>query len=117
MLLLYTLSSRSSLGGVPAGWDKLAHASAYGILGFLALRACHAGILPLRALPATLALLLSIGYGALDELHQRFVPGRDASVEDWIADALGAGAATIVLAWLTRRGPRLAGSWPGRRRG
>jgi VanZ family protein len=31
----------------------------------------------------------------VDEWHQQFVPGRSASVEDWIADALGAIAGTI----------------------
>ena len=35
-------------------------------------------------------ILLTIVYGASDEFHQSFVPNRDASVYDLMADALGA---------------------------
>jgi hypothetical protein len=35
-------------------------------------------------------LVLTIAYGASDEFHQSFVPNRDASVYDLMADALGA---------------------------
>ena len=57
-----------------------------------------------KVLNGTMAALLSHGVGrrwlwlplalvpligALDEWHQLYVPGRDASVYDWIADALG----------------------------
>jgi len=36
-----------------------------------------------------LLLLIGVGYGALDEWHQSFVPGRDVSVADWGADIAG----------------------------
>ena len=36
-----------------------------------------------------LVLLMGAGYGALDGWHQGFVPGRDASVGDWMADSAG----------------------------
>ena len=35
-------------------------------------------------------LLFTIGYGMVDEFHQSFVPGRDASLGDVALDALGA---------------------------
>jgi VanZ family protein len=41
-------------------------------------------------------------YGASDEFHQRFVPGRTADVLDWLADSLGACAFVIVPWWKTR---------------
>jgi VanZ family protein len=33
---------------------------------------------------------------ALDELHQLFIPGRDAEVSDWLADTVGATAGLAV---------------------
>jgi VanZ family protein len=34
-------------------------------------------------------LLIGVGYGALDEWHQSFVPGRELSAGDWVADSTG----------------------------
>ena len=39
-------------------------------------------------------------YGAFDEVHQGFVPGRTRDVRDWLADAMGA-AAAVVAVWLS----------------
>jgi VanZ family protein len=42
------------------------------------------------------------GIAALDEWHQQFVPGRSASLGDWVADVAGAGIillASGVLSW------------------
>jgi VanZ family protein len=41
--------------------------------------------------PPRHSLLLALGYlyGALDEWHQSFVPGRTPSVTDWVADMVG----------------------------
>lgn len=43
------------------------------------------------SLKQTVWTVLIIGsiYGASDEFHQYFVPGRMAGVDDWIADTLG----------------------------
>ena len=50
-------------------------------------------------------------YGATDEFHQSFVPGRDSDVLDWVADTLGAalGAASATVATRALRRPRGAG--------
>ena len=45
--------------------------------------------------------LFAAAYGLSDELHQHFVPGRQADWLDWLADAGGGLAGTGVLA-LTR---------------
>ncbi len=71
--------------------DKLYHFIEYAILGGLLARAFVA------AKPSTvpsqrvwyIAALLSILYGASDEWHQTFVPGRFATFADWVADVLG----------------------------
>ena len=97
----------SSLPGVPGAryaWDKLLHVVAYAGLGVLALRAFHGG---LSALPSRTTLLagLVVGlWGVSDEYHQSFVPGRDASVGDVVADVIGFLVAVgIAMAWVKRR--------------
>ena len=56
------------------------------------------------------AFLLATLYGATDEFHQLFVPGRTAAFDDLAADALGAAAAAgLLLAWaIIRRQRRVA---------
>ena len=67
--------------------DKLQHYAAYAGLAFLmaSCRACYVPVTP-RALCGLLAI--AAGYGVVDELTQLLV-GRDASVEDWVADVIG----------------------------
>ena len=79
--------------------DKAAHFVMYGILGALATRGwvktrnqAQAGVSVLWV------LVLALGVGMLDELHQRRVPGRSPDVKDWLADAAGVVvASTLVL--------------------
>lgn len=75
---------------LPGGWDKPAHAAEYALLGYFLAR----GLGGRRA--ALLGFFLAVGYSVLDEFHQSFVPGRDPSGLDLLADAFGAG----VGAWL-----------------
>lgn len=49
--------------------------------------------------------LIVAAYGMVDEIHQYFVPGRYASVLDWVADLAGGilgGISGFVGAWLLR---------------
>jgi len=44
---------------------------------------------------------MGLAYGALDELHQSFVPGRDPDIHDWVVDGIAVAlwyAATLYLA-------------------
>ena len=70
--------------------DKLAHMLEYGVLGWLLVRALRAAM-PARSWVFTsmLALGLGLGIGAGDECFQSFVPGRDSTVFDWLADGMG----------------------------
>ncbi len=71
--------------------DKLYHFIEYVVLGGLIARAfvkTKPSIVQSRLI-WYIAALLSILYGASDEWHQTFVPGRSATVADWVADALG----------------------------
>ena len=83
--------------------DKVAHFAAYAALGALLWWAAA----PLGARTAA-AVAVALGglYGASDEVHQRFVPGRSADIRDWAADLAGV-AAAVAIAWaLSRRRSR-----------
>ena len=71
--------------------DKIEHMSAYFGLTVLISLTLHFQDrnknISKYALVITLILVLT--YGAVDEIHQIFVPGRDADIFDWLADALG----------------------------
>ena len=83
--------------------DKLIHLAEYTVLGGLLARALRAGGRPpVRAF--AVALLLGALYGASDELHQAFVPGRDASPLDWASDAGGTALGAAAVLFLRRRG-------------
>jgi VanZ family protein len=81
---------------LPANSDKPLHWLAYLGLAVLVVRAL-AGGLPRRISHgvAAAAAAITIAYGATDEVHQMFVPGRTADVYDLMADAAGAVAGTI----------------------
>lgn len=63
----------------------------------------------LREVALTLAALSL--FGALDEWHQGFIPGRDPDSLDWIADTIGAAGgiafASVMRNMLARRTPGL----------
>lgn len=99
MLAIYLGSDQNDLPG-PEGiphFDKVAHFAAFGLLATLWARALAAGGSTLvRA--ALLALAVTSGYGALDEYHQSFTPGRDVEFADWLADSSGAAMAVVLYA-------------------
>ena len=101
MALLYLLSSRADLVvSTPPGWDKVLHAGAYALLAGLSIRAFHGGLGRLAPWPTVFALLLTIVYGMLDEVHQSQIAGRDASMLDWLADIVGAALSVVALGML-----------------
>lgn len=81
--------------------DKLQHTGAYMILAVFWWRAIgnSKGIIR-RAL---FAILLTAAYGAADEIHQSFVPGRQCALDDWLCDSIGAVIAATVLYLIYRR--------------
>lgn len=70
--------------------DKAVHMVIYGVMGFLcALWRRESGLPVGRAVVE--ALLFSAAVGAVDEVHQHWIPGRSAELLDWSADVLGGG--------------------------
>jgi VanZ family protein len=96
---------------IPTGWDKVAHFTTYAFITCL-LWYGTAGRAPLAVLAAVFA------FGAFDEVHQLFMPGRTAEVADFIADTLAASAVCgllflrrkLLCAELSRRSPAATSS-------
>jgi len=85
----------------PVPWlDKLVHGALYLVLGWLVGAAlCATGRCGVRArMTALMALSM---FALLDEVHQRWLPGRVASPGDWAADVVGAtiGLAVGMILW------------------
>lgn len=100
MALIYGVSAQSDAAPPAAVSDTLAHAVVYVGLAVVVVRAL-AGGLPARVTRgiAGTALVVAIGYGATDEWHQLFVPGRVGELHDLYADAFGA-CAGVVACWV-----------------
>jgi len=93
-----------SLPSIPYA-DKVVHAAVFALLALLIARwRLSAGDAPRRAL--FVALLVTSLYGASDEWHQSFVPGRDPDPRDWAADTAGAGLGAAIVVGLPRRKSR-----------
>src|SRR3989338_4697888 len=71
--------------------DWLGHVVEYSLFGFLLARALWRHSRFWRAGRRVFLTVLMIGalYGAIDEFHQSFVPNRDPSVYDLMADTTG----------------------------
>ena len=96
------ISSSMSEVSIPGGMSDLgAHALAYAGLGALLTRALAGGLgRSVRPTLAVVAVVAASAYGVTDEFHQSFVPGRDPSGWDLLADTVGAAlGAGAVMAW------------------
>jgi VanZ family protein len=106
MAVIFAISSIPNPPDLPSAvGDKGGHALLYFGLGALFVRAlaggwsrgCTTGV-------AVAAVFYSTLYGITDEIHQAFVPPRQAEVFDVVADGLGAAAAAVLLwGWARRR--------------
>src|SRR5262245_28938134 len=83
------LSHRPALPVPPMVPDWVLHGVEFFGLGALMIRGLRRSGLGGSAHGALAALAACAATGALDEWHQSFVPGRDASVLDWVADVVG----------------------------
>ena len=83
--------------------DKVLHAVEYGILSLLCYRAFRwaAGSAVARQ-AVVLAIVTASVFGLTDEVHQLFVPLREASWQDWLADTVGATLAAVGVGRITK---------------
>ncbi|HVP57871.1 MAG TPA: VanZ family protein [bacterium] len=91
--------------GLFPGCDKVAHFIEYSILGgLIGLWALGLSRAKQRAPRGGWLLAAAILFGGLDELHQRFIPGRSMEFWDFMADATGSVTGFLVWSrWLLRR--------------
>lgn len=107
---IWYLSSQPRPPELAAGFDsdKINHAAAYLVLALLIWMGLRQGL----GLHATTSVLFAVGlasaYGAIDEIHQSFVPMRHAEILDWVADAFGAAVGGTFLCWYSRLNRRCA---------
>lgn len=90
MALIFILSAQPDLPHPAQSWLDLvlssgAHVLLFGVLAFL-----WRWVLDGQKHARVLALLLTLVYGASDEFHQSFVPGRSPDLFDLVCDSLGA---------------------------
>jgi VanZ family protein len=109
MLIIFTLSgiSNEDLPDITFRvWDKFLHFVVFGALGVLVYRGFVNSSWPFIKNNATVySMIFTIIYGAIDEIHQYFVPGRFASLSDWVADLLGIIVFILLYQYLRPRFP------------
>ena len=76
--------------------DKFLHACEYGVLGILLYRAFKHTTQNGGSM--VLAIICVVAFGISDEVHQWFVPQREADIWDVVADTCG--AAFLILGWV-----------------
>ena len=81
-------------------YDKLVHFTMYGLFAVLLARDISQVTGRWRA--AIMAIALAVAFGAADEWHQRFVPGRASELADWRADSVGAAGGALIFALFSR---------------
>ncbi len=65
--------------------DKVMHMGEYIPFGWLSMKV----FMPATFYGFMASVVFSLAYAASDEVHQSFVPGREASLMDWMADMVG----------------------------
>jgi len=90
-VLIFILSSRPEVGVEQLfyGQDKVIHFLTYGIYAFLCLAALSNKLLLLKLFHYFLALAFSVSYGIFNEIYQYFIPDREFSFGDILANSLG----------------------------
>ena len=90
-IVVFIFSSRPEVGVGQYfyGQDKVIHFLTYGIYAFLCLAALSDKLLLLKLFHYFLALAFSVSYGIFNEIYQYFIPDREFSFGDILANSLG----------------------------
>jgi len=90
-IVIFIFSSRPEVGVEQYfyGQDKVMHFVIYGIHTFLCLLTLCDRIPSLKSIQYFLALILSVSYGVFNEIYQYFIPEREFSFGDILANSMG----------------------------
>jgi VanZ family protein len=90
-IVIFIFSSQPEVGVEQYfyGQDKVMHFVIYGIHTFLCLLTLCDKILLLKFIQYFLSLILSVSYGIFNEIYQYFIPEREFSFGDILANNLG----------------------------
>lgn len=93
IVIIFGLSSVPDISGkgisFPAGTDKVVHFLEYAVLALLLYRGAAYGKTKPGISRGVISLFVAAGIALMDEYYQSFIPGRDASFLDLMADLLG----------------------------
>ena len=85
--------------------DKAVHFFAYFVLAvllYLTLIYQRKSIILFKYATIFTILIIAI-YGALDEIHQMYIPGRSMDYYDWLADIAGGIIALILIKYIAKK--------------
>ncbi len=99
--VIFVFSTRPE---APSGWelfphqDKAFHFIAYAFLMLLLYKVfIHSPYRTITLYAVSLAALISVGYGTAIEFYQWYLPGRECSIADFLANCSGVGALALHL--------------------
>ncbi|HEX5132058.1 MAG TPA: VanZ family protein [Candidatus Krumholzibacteria bacterium] len=108
--LIFFMSSRPYLNAPGPDFDmkdKLIHATEYGILGLLVVRALGNTLSRSRVVTVFFVIAVCATIAGVDEFFQGTVPGRQKDILDWLADVTGVTIGAALTLWRVR--PRRGG--------
>lgn len=111
MAIIFRLSACTpdELSGFELPWDKAVHACGYACLGLAYCLWSKRSVWENKWYKAfAIAWVLAMVYGVTDEFHQSFVPGRESSVLDWVADCVGSFAGCVLYLIYVKFGKKKA---------
>lgn len=90
-IAIFVQSSFPAPESIPEAFsnDKLLHLAGYALLGALFMRAFRTYPIKNKRMIIMLSIICASFYGLTDEIHQSFVPSRNADIFDVLADTLG----------------------------
>jgi VanZ family protein len=96
---LFSSASKHTIRLIHHFIRKAAHVTEYAIFSVMLFRSLRGKQSGWRLTWMVEALAAAVVYACLDEVHQAFVPGREASIYDSMLDSAGAGIGQLIL-WL-----------------